>query len=607
MTEPVKQRMKITCPGCQTHLDVTDLAPFEEFSCPQCAMTVKVPKRWHEYVFEDCLANHEGIEVYRALDTSLDREVLVELVTSAGGYSAESMEKYLDVIRRSASIADPALETVYGCGRYEDGVYSVTQYMPEALKTSKVQTWEEVHGWLVPVLRVLERLASESLVHGRIGVSALRGSENGNIRVIGFGIGMALENRMRSDSYASPERLAGGEATVAGDIYSLGKVLWRCLSGKLPEEGGVLGDSVPRDVVKLLKDMTMMAPMGRPKSYAEILRRLEAIEESASSKGNKLSNGGTVHGMKRPNVVLPMQPVRTSSNGGLIFALIMLALVIVGLVVWIVVSQNQKPSVRRSAPAGGVAVAGTSEVAGSASAKEVADGKDAVEEESEEDVVEEGKGVGGDRNLDHAGADLKKQSWKPLPEAYRRYRPRLTSPLMRNSRKVKEFIESLPAEYRHGVELQVTYMQNAETLLKEYTSRIKYDRGANTVLRLRRGKVKLRAIVVMANEKGMMLRPLDDATAKKMPAQVQVKDLHRKTFIDMLDYYGEYNLDRFKQIDKTKPEYKLAHKALVRHYMVLTLMCDWYDETELVKKYGKQCIELKPETRDALAKFGIKL
>jgi hypothetical protein len=64
---------------------------------------------------------------------------------------------------------------------------------------------------------------------------------SGGVKVMDFGIAAAWEAHsttgqqlLATASYAAPERIAGGRATPAGDLYSLGVVLYEMLTGRPP-------------------------------------------------------------------------------------------------------------------------------------------------------------------------------------------------------------------------------------------------------------------------------------------------------------------------------------------------------------------------------------
>lgn len=96
------------------------------------------------------------------------------------------------------------------------------------------------------------------LIHGRLGPSSVRVSSSSpsglekaarsaSIKIVDFGVGRSLSARdtpsARSDAetdaltFASPEHLSGEPPDVRGDVYSLGLLLYRILTGARPHVG----------------------------------------------------------------------------------------------------------------------------------------------------------------------------------------------------------------------------------------------------------------------------------------------------------------------------------------------------------------------------------
>ena len=636
--EPKKERMKLTCPGCQSHLDVTDLEAFSVFACPQCGMQVKVPKWWQQYLLEDCLANHEGIARYRALDAALDREVIIEMVMSEGGFSSVEMENYLEVIRRVAAVIDPALGVVYSCGKYDGGVYSVQQFLPEgfAAGDNSPRSWAEVREWLLKVLTALQRTSEQSILHGRINLSSFRLSESQTLRLTGFGPGMALAQHAAFDSYTCPERLGGGAVTLQGDIYSLGKVVWHCLAGRLPEEGGVLGGDVPAEISQMLRKMISTMPQERPSSYEEIRKVVESAKESKGQQVRKMSVGigrgideqkrGGVHlvgvgGAARSGGrdVPSAAPVQASGGNTVLNILLVIALIILIAVlsVLLVTSGNKKNS--ESVPSSqGKAGMDVSVEKGNASADSPqatgvagTEGKAVAESMPTDDFDDSGDRDDDDDDKAEVTEVLKpvaeippeemaKKTWQPLPDEWRKKRPHPKNPMVMRSRKVREYLETLPPEYRESVEHQARILNALPDVVMFYARKNPYDRGPNTTLELRKGNRRIRAKIIMANDMGMMVKSLDNKQ-KDVPEKINVRDLARRTVMEMLDYYCEFSRKRLNKNDK---DYNDQMKTLVKHYVVLVLLADWYDDQKAARRYANFCLELQPKSEMFLAKYG---
>lgn len=566
-----KQQLKITCPWCQRHLDVTELEPLSHFACPTCGGDVVVPQWWREFLFEECVlaAEESGVSQYRALDTELDREVLVSQVRRPGMGGAEECERYLTVIRRLAAEAEPSLCAVYSCGSFEEGVYSVTQYVPKALER---QDWATVRGWLPPVLSSLSKLSGLSLWHGALCCDSFRVSEHGAVSVSDFGLGMSLPDWGTSGAYASPERLCGKAACQADDIYSLGCVLWECLGGTLPAAGELPG-KVPPAVVRTLRQMMSAQASLRPSSYDEVRAGL-LTEAPSAAFGKRVL---TRHGGGSP--VAPVAPAAGGGHGGLVLALVAVLACVCGVCGWLWWQRQQTATTAPPAVP----------VAASAPAAAVDGGETAQEEpEAEEPPAP-------------VAAVSAKDSWEPLTAEQRKARPRPKDVRLSRSRKVGEFIAQLPEAQRKGVQWQVQHISEMPAVVAAFTAKNRYDRGEKTVLELRNGR-RLRAVVTMSHpEKGLHLKALREGD--QVPEYVTVDSLSWRTIRDMTDFLAEFSVSR---LDSAHPDYARMKREAVRHFIRLTLLCDWYGDEEGMRRHMARSLELAPDTERLLQKLGLK-
>src|SRR4029079_1071642 len=83
------------------------------------------------------------------------------------------------------------------------------------------------------------------IIHRDLKPSNILVDSTGHPKVLDFGIAKLLDDtseatrtidRLMTPAYASPEQRHGGVQTTATDIYSLGAVLYRLLTGYAPRE-----------------------------------------------------------------------------------------------------------------------------------------------------------------------------------------------------------------------------------------------------------------------------------------------------------------------------------------------------------------------------------
>lgn len=201
-----------------------------------------------------------GHRLYRAIQRPLGREVAVEVLDSRRADAAAPKRFFLEV-SRAAKLKHPNTRAIYDCGQTEDGLCFVAMELIEGETLQQVLAehgrvpWHQALSMGAQVARALREAHGLGLVHGAlrpaniiVGVDGLSG---GQVKVLDFdrakeGVGLT---RASSDSsrfalgsaeapvdallYMAPE-LTRGELEARSDIYALGAVLFRAISGRTP-------------------------------------------------------------------------------------------------------------------------------------------------------------------------------------------------------------------------------------------------------------------------------------------------------------------------------------------------------------------------------------
>ncbi|MFR9756777.1 serine/threonine-protein kinase [Streptomyces sp. TR06-5] len=261
--------------------------------------------------------------VWAAWDRERRREAAVKLLAPPAHLrDLSSMERrFLREVSITGRLDHPGIPTVYDHGRLDGELYLVMELIPG-------RTLDEVvadEGRL-PAARaarigrsvadVLAYTHAQDVVHRDLKPSNVMLTPSGGVKVLDFGIAAALEplpgeTRFTavnaapgSAPYMSPEQ-ALGKAQPAGDLYSLGCVLYELLAGRPPFMDGNafmiyrqhMNDDAPplsshrRDVPPelegLVSHLLEKKPELRPASAAEVRDRLarcapEPAEHAAS-------------------------------------------------------------------------------------------------------------------------------------------------------------------------------------------------------------------------------------------------------------------------------------------------------------------------------------
>ena len=184
-----RPRLKIACPGCLQKLDVSDLDPFARVSCPRCGGPVIAPKPFGALLLEEPLGQRHGIGSYRALDLTLDREVLVRILERDGETLGEAFQA---LARRAAAVNHPGVQPIYSCGSEEGMPYLVSQFMVGGSLAARLpdhpagqESVRQATEWLRNVAAGLQAASGLGVVHGAISPQSIFFDADGNAKVGG--------------------------------------------------------------------------------------------------------------------------------------------------------------------------------------------------------------------------------------------------------------------------------------------------------------------------------------------------------------------------------------------------------------------------------------
>jgi len=188
-------------------------------------------------------------EVYRATraDGQYEKEVAVKLVR--GGYdTAFVVERFRHERQILASLDHPNIAHLLDGGTTDEDIpYLVMELIEgtpideycDAQQLSVTQRLQIFRQVCAAVQFAHQRL----VIHRDIKPSNILVTEDGTPKLLDFGIAKLLDSsggsettlvRSMTPEYASPEQILGQPITTASDVYSLGVVLYRLLTGRSP-------------------------------------------------------------------------------------------------------------------------------------------------------------------------------------------------------------------------------------------------------------------------------------------------------------------------------------------------------------------------------------
>jgi eukaryotic-like serine/threonine-protein kinase len=191
--------------------------------------------------------------VYRAVQLTLQRDVALKLLTTAQSADTSFRQMFLDESILAASLDHPHIVPVYDAGEVEHILYMAMRYVPG----SDLQGMIRREGRLSPhaSVMILEQVAGAldaahdaGLVHrdvkpSNVLIAGDHGAEQPLHAWLGdFGLSRRIsdpaehttERPLGTVHYVAPEQIRGEPVDHRADIYSLGCLLFECLTGSVP-------------------------------------------------------------------------------------------------------------------------------------------------------------------------------------------------------------------------------------------------------------------------------------------------------------------------------------------------------------------------------------
>jgi len=191
------------------------------------------------------------------------------------------------------------------------------------------------------LLHALAYAHRQGIIHRDIKPSNILLTQEGTVKVADFGIARIVEEDdvatgepgeiVGSARYMSPEQLRGEDATPRSDVYSVGVLLYHCLTGRPPFSG---------DVRSLARQHIHKDPTPPRKLNKRITPRMEAVIMKALSKdprdryysANAMLDDIEIEAPSRSSgtTEAPKSTRRKARGGGLVIATLVILLLLLG-------------------------------------------------------------------------------------------------------------------------------------------------------------------------------------------------------------------------------------------------------------------------------------
>lgn len=315
------------CYGCMSRI-----TPDESKVCPHCGYAYNTPADIDFLLPGSVLENRyivgqmktsdpEGV-TYIGLDTELQIRVWIKEymplevctrnhstheVCSIPGFEAQYKsfaQGFKDMALHLQELDCSSLIQPYACAEANGTVYAVYRYissisLAEFLMSGDGELpWSTAKKLFMPVLNNLSTLHKHGIIHGGISPSSLSIDQHGNVYLGNLGLSGIFDYEVTADNpdkgYHAPEQFfRSGFQGPWTDVYSMGAVLYKCLTGTMPTDaltrraGNKLlsisqlgGGDIPENVSLAVECAMSLQKEDRPQTIDAFIGKLLECESS---------------------------------------------------------------------------------------------------------------------------------------------------------------------------------------------------------------------------------------------------------------------------------------------------------------------------------------
>jgi tRNA A-37 threonylcarbamoyl transferase component Bud32 len=236
-------------------------------------------------------------EVYRAHDSVLGREVAVKRIRLEAFGEPSQLEDVKQRLQREAQVAarlrHPNIVTTHDIVATPATSFIVMELVLGKTLQAVLQErgrlpLEETIALMAQVAAALDHAHASQVVHRDVKPANIMIEPGGHVKVMDFGIAKLETSAsltvagsiMGTPNYMSPEQAKGTKVDGRSDLFSLGCVLYECLTGNKPFQG----ESVSVILVKILTEEPPpvdFATTGLPLEIGAVLKRALAKDPAA--------------------------------------------------------------------------------------------------------------------------------------------------------------------------------------------------------------------------------------------------------------------------------------------------------------------------------------
>ncbi len=209
--------------------------------------------------------------VWRAVDTTLDREVAIKILPEEFSGNRDRLDRFEREAKLLASLNHPGLASVYGVHESNGTRFIAMELIPGEDLSDRLNRRplpiSESRSFARQIAEALEAAHRRGVIHRDLKPANIKVSPDGCLKILDFGLAKTVDAHqdfgaglsssptataagtvagtiLGTTAYMSPEQARGLPVDQRSDIWSFGCIVWECLTGQALFAGNTASDSI---------------------------------------------------------------------------------------------------------------------------------------------------------------------------------------------------------------------------------------------------------------------------------------------------------------------------------------------------------------------------
>jgi serine/threonine protein kinase len=273
--------------------------------------------------------------VFKAYQPNLDRYVAVKVLPPFHARDATFVKRFVQEARSVAKLQHPNIVKIHDFGEQDNITYIVMEYVDGGTLKDRLRrpiSVPEAVDYMIQAAQGLDCAHRNGIIHRDVKPANMLLHKDGYLLLSDFGIAKILEGTTNltrvgtgigTPQYMSPEQGTGQAVDRRSDIYSLGIVLFHCLTGRVPFTAdnplsitvkhlneplpveALRMANVPMPIEQAVVKMTAKAPQDRYQSTDALI---DALSKAMADSHLSMPRPGSRSVIGAPALPFPPQP-----------------------------------------------------------------------------------------------------------------------------------------------------------------------------------------------------------------------------------------------------------------------------------------------------------